>query len=46
MCEPRHRDVASVRVHSCHVGMRWHDVISVRIVGAPRHYGSHPMGMT
>ena len=32
--------------HSCHVGMRWHDVISVRIVGTPRHYGSHCMGMT
>ena len=32
--------------HSCHVGMRWHDVISVRVVGTPRHYGSHCMGMT
>ena len=32
--------------HSCHVGMRWHDIISVRIVGTPRHYGSHRMGMT
>ena len=32
--------------HSCHVGMRWHDVISVRVVGTPRHYGSHRMGMT
>ena len=32
--------------HSCHVGMRWHDVISVRIVGTPHHYGSHRMGMT
>ena len=32
--------------HSCHVGMRWHDVISVRIEGTPRHYGSHRMGMT
>ena len=32
--------------HSCHVEMRWHDVISVRIVGTPRHYGSHRMGMT
>ena len=25
--------------HLCHVGMRWHDVISVRVVGTPRHYG-------
>ena len=32
--------------HSCHIGMRWHDVISVRIVGTPRHYGSHRMEMT
>ena len=32
--------------HSCHVGMRWHDVISVRVVGTPRHYGLHRMGMT
>ena len=32
--------------HSCHVGMRWHDVIRVRVGGTPRHYGSHRMGMT
>ena len=33
--------------HSCNVGMRWHDVISVCIVGTPRHYGSHDdVGMT
>ena len=32
--------------HSCHVGMRWHGVIGVRVVGTPRHYGSHRMGMT
>ena len=32
--------------HSCHIGMRWHDVICVRVVGTPRHYGSHCMGMT
>ena len=32
--------------HSCHVGMRWHDVISVCVVGTPRHYGLHRMGMT
>ena len=32
--------------HSCHVGMRWHDVIGVRVVGTPHHYGSYRMGMT
>ena len=32
--------------HSCHVESRWHDVISVHIVGTPCHYGSHCMGMT
>ena len=32
--------------HLCHIEMRWHDVISVRVVGTPRHYGSHRMGMT
>ena len=32
--------------HSCHVEMRWHDVISVCIVGTPCHHGSHRMGMT
>ena len=32
--------------HSCHIGMRWHDVISVHSVGTPCHYGSHRMGMT
>ena len=32
--------------HSCHVGMRWHDVISVHVVRTPRHYGLHRMGMT
>ena len=31
--------------HSWHVGMRWHDVIGVRVGGTPCHYGSH-MGMT
>ena len=31
--------------HSCYIGMRWHDVISVRVVGTPHHYGSHHMGM-
>ena len=32
--------------HSCHVGMRWHDVFGVHVVGTPRHHGSHRMGMT
>ena len=32
--------------HSCHVEIRWHDVIGVRILGTPRHHGSHRMGMT
>ena len=32
--------------HSCHVERRWHDVISVCIVGTPCHLGSHHMGMT
>ena len=27
--------------HSCHVEMRWHDVISVHIVGTPCHHGLH-----
>ena len=31
--------------HSCHVGLRWHDVIGVHIVGTPHHHGSHHMGM-
>ena len=31
--------------HSCHVGMRWHDVIGVCIGGTPCHHGSHCMGM-
>ena len=32
--------------HSCHIETRWHDVISVHVVGTPRHHGSHHMGMT
>ena len=32
--------------HSCHVEMRWHDVIGVHAVGTPCHHGSHHMGMT
>ena len=32
--------------HLCHIGMRWHDIISVHVVGTPHHYGSHCMGMT
>ena len=26
--------------HSCHVEMRWHDIISVHLVGTPHHHGS------
>ena len=32
--------------HSCHIGMRWHDIIGVCIVGTPHHHGLHLMGMT
>ena len=32
--------------HSCHIGMRWHDVIGVCVVGVPYHHGLHCMGMT
>ena len=32
--------------YSCHIEMRWHDVIGVRIVGTPHHHRSHCMGMT
>ena len=32
--------------HLCHIEMRWHDVIGVRIVGTPHHHGLHCMGMT
>ena len=32
--------------HMCHVGMRWHDIIGVHIVGTPCHHGSHCMGKT
>ena len=32
--------------HLCHIGMRWHDIIGVCVVGTPCHYGSHHMGMT
>ena len=31
--------------HLCHIEMRCHDIISVRIVGSPCHHGSHHMGM-
>ena len=31
--------------HSCHVGMRWHDVIGVHIGGTPHPHGLHCMGM-
>ena len=32
--------------HLCHIGMRWHDVIGVHVVGTPCHHGLHHMGMT
>ena len=31
--------------HSCHVERRWHDIISVHIVGTQHHHGLHHMGM-
>ena len=31
--------------HSCHVGMRWHDVIGVHVAGTLCHHGLHHMGM-
>ena len=37
---------AAFVVHSCHMEMRWHDVIGVCIVGTPCHHGLHHMGMT
>ena len=30
--------------HLRHIERRWHDVISVRIVGTPCHHGLHRMG--
>ena len=32
--------------HSCHIGMRWHAIIGVHIVGTPCPYGLYQMGMT
>ena len=32
--------------HLCHVEMRWHDIVGVRVVGTPCHHGLHHMGMT
>ena len=32
--------------HSCLIETRWHDIISVCIVGTPCHHGLHCMGMT
>ena len=32
--------------HSCHMEMRWHDVISGCVVETPHHHGSHCMGKT
>ena len=31
--------------YSCHVGLMWHDVIGVCIVGTPHHHGLHHMGI-
>ena len=31
--------------HSCHIEMRWHDIIGVHVVGTPHHHGLHRMGM-
>ena len=31
--------------HSCHVEIRWHDVIGLCIVGTPCHHGSYHMEM-
>ena len=31
--------------HSCHVERRWHDIISVHVVGTPRDHGLHLLGM-
>ena len=30
--------------HSCHIEMRWHDMIGVCVVGTPHHHGLHRMG--
>ena len=32
--------------HSCHVELRWHDIIGVCIVGTPCHHGLNHMGIT
>ena len=31
--------------HSCHVGMRWHEIMGVHVAGTPHHHGLHHMGM-
>ena len=31
--------------HSCHIGMRWHDVISVSVAWTPCHHGLLCIGM-
>ena len=46
MCKPRHHDVNSIHVPYVPLGMRWHDIIGVHVVGTPHHYGMHRMGMT
>ena len=35
----------SFAFHSCHVEVRWHDIIGVCIVRTPCHHGLHCMGM-
>ena len=30
--------------HLSHIEMKWHDIMSVHIVGTPHHHGSHHMG--
>ena len=32
--------------HFCHIGMMWHGVIGVHVIGTPCHHGSHHIGMT
>ena len=31
--------------YSCHVVMRWHDIIGAHVVGTPLHHGLHHMEM-
>ena len=47
-CDANHITMMSpaFTFHSCHIGMRWHDIIGVCIGGTPCHHGLHCMGMT